>query len=65
MLIPRFPNLPYDSDIAGHRRKQGVVNPAIQIYGRRLYKPQTEIEYLVEFLLVFISKKRLEGIKQE
>jgi hypothetical protein len=34
-------------------------NPAIQLYGRRFYKDQTEIEYLVEFLLVFVSRKKV------
>ncbi|MCP4401946.1 MAG: hypothetical protein GY801_32190 [bacterium] len=57
MFVSRFPNLPYDSDVAGHRKKQKEANPAIQVYGRRFYKPQTEIEYLVEFFLVFVSQK--------
>lgn len=56
MFVSRFPNLPYESDVAGHRKE---ANPATLVYGRRFYKPQTEIEYLVEFLLVFISKKRI------
>ncbi len=32
-------------------------NTAIELYGRRYYKDQTSIEYLAEFLLVFISHK--------
>ena len=32
-------------------------NPAIRLYGRRLYKDQTPVEYLAEFLLVFASQK--------
>jgi hypothetical protein len=65
MIIPRFPDLPPEYDIAGHRRKEGLVNPAIQVYGRRFYKNQTEIEYLVEFLLVFIARKWIDGIEHE
>lgn len=48
MTIKRFPDL-------SHQRIDD--NPAIQLYGRRFYKDQTEIEYLVEFLLVFLSPK--------
>lgn len=32
-------------------------NPAIMLYGRRFYKDQTPVEYLAEFLLVFVSQK--------
>ena len=35
-------------------------NPQIQIYGHRIYKDQTLYEYLLEFLLVFISPKSEE-----
>lgn len=38
----------------------GNNNPAVQLYGRRYYKDQTAVEYLAEFLLVFISPKTLE-----
>lgn len=38
-------------------------NPAIQLFGRRFHKDQTEIEYLVEFLLLFISEKKIEGFE--
>lgn len=48
MTIKRFPDLPHQSIDD---------NPAIQLFGRRFYKDQTEIEYLVEFLLVFLSPK--------
>ncbi|MCW8884236.1 MAG: hypothetical protein OQK12_03140 [Motiliproteus sp.] len=34
-----------------------ATNPAIKLYGRRLYKDQTPIEYLAELLLVFSSPK--------
>lgn len=32
-------------------------NPALRLYGRRFYKDQTPVEYLAEFLLVFVSPK--------
>lgn len=48
MKDKRFPQL-------NHQRIDE--NPAIQIFGRRFYKDQTEIEYLAEFLLVFLSPK--------
>lgn len=38
-------------------------NAAIQIFGRRFYKDQTAIEYLVEFFLVFLSPKYVEDPK--
>jgi len=34
-------------------------NPAIQLFGRRFYKDQTEYEYLIEFLMLFISEKQI------
>lgn len=49
MTIARFP------DLSHHQTDDN--NPAIQLCGRRFYKDQTEIEYLVEFLLVFLSPK--------
>ncbi|MFJ8236355.1 hypothetical protein ACIQ34_11475 [Ureibacillus sp. NPDC094379] len=49
MVLEYFPNYD-DYDI----NKQ---NPQIQIYGHRIYKDQTLYEYLLEFLLVFISPK--------
>ena len=49
--VPRFPQL-------SHQNIDD--NPAIQIFGRRFYKDQTEIEYLVEFLLVFLSPKYVD-----
>lgn len=36
-------------------------NIQIQTYGQRIYKDQTFYEYLLEFLLVFISKKGNKG----
>lgn len=32
-------------------------NPAIKLFGRRFYKDQTPIEYLIEFLMAFSSPK--------
>ena len=49
--VPRFPEL---------AQQAYDINPAIQIFGRRFYKDQTEIEYLVEFLLVFLSPKYVD-----
>lgn len=49
--VSRFPNLE-----PGKEDK----NPAIQLFGRRFYKGQTEIEYLVEFMLLFVSPKRIK-----
>ncbi len=34
-------------------------NPAVQLFGRRFFSDQTVLEYLVEFLLVGHSKKKL------
>lgn len=36
-------------------------NAAVRIYGNRLYKDQTPVEYLAEFLLVFVSPKSEAG----
>ncbi len=49
-LLDRFPAIAEPED-------RGKTNPAIQLYGRRFYKDQTPIEYLAEFLLVFVSPK--------
>lgn len=48
--VPRFPRLP---------QQVADDNAAIQIFGRRFYKDQTDIEYLVEFLLVYFSEKTI------
>ena len=40
-------------------KEPGSDNEAIQIFGRRIYADQSLYEYLIEFLLVFISPKRL------
>ena len=52
LLGARFPSLSTTHDEAA-----ADSNPAIQAYGRRFYKDQTQVEYLAEFLLVFISPK--------
>jgi hypothetical protein len=36
-------------------------NPAIQLFGKRLFNDQTPIELLIEFLLVSVSSKRIGG----
>lgn len=36
-------------------------NPAIQLFGSRLYVDQTQTEFLVEFLLILASSKKIEG----
>ncbi len=50
-------NVPMFPPIEPHRINDA--NPAIQLYGRRFLKEQTEIEYLVEFLLLFVSEKEI------
>jgi hypothetical protein len=50
-LLERFP-LISERDLAADQ-----TNPAIRLYGRRFYKDQTPVEYLAEFLLVFVSPK--------
>lgn len=50
----RFPNIELD-----HRK--GDANPAVRLFGRRLYTDQTSIEFLIELLLVATSKKKLAG----
>lgn len=37
------------------------LNAAVRIYGNRFYKDQTPVEYLAEFLLVFVSPKSENG----
>lgn len=49
MTLEYFPNF-NGYKIAEH-------NPQIQVYGHRLYKDQTLYEFLLEFLLVFMSPK--------
>lgn len=49
--VKRFPNIPLQNEDK---------NPAIQLFGRRFYKDQTEYEYLIEFLLLFVSDKRID-----
>lgn len=38
-------------------------NPAIQLFGNRLFLDQTPTEYLVEFLLLVTSKKSIDSVK--
>lgn len=58
--IPNFlqERFPTDSSVGGSGDK---TNNAIMLYGRRLYKDQTAVEYLAELLLVFISSKTSNG----
>lgn len=49
MTLEYFPKF-QDYKITDH-------NPQIQVYGHRLYKDQTLYEFLLEFLLVFMSPK--------
>ena len=39
--------------------------PQIQVYGHRIYKDQTLYEYLLEFLLVFVSPKSEGTVEYE
>lgn len=52
MLSKRFPQ---NTAVGGDGKDK--TNAAIRLYGRRLYKDQTPVEYLAEFLLVFLSPK--------
>ena len=45
------------------RRQEDQTNLAIEIYGRRIYKDQTLYEYFLEFMLVFLSEKAVNGAK--
>ncbi|GEK14723.1 hypothetical protein [Aliivibrio fischeri] len=58
--IPAFiqERFPSDSSVGGTSDK---TNNAIKLYGRRLYKDQTPVEYLAELLLVFLSAKTSNG----
>lgn len=49
---------PADSSVG---RTGDKTNNAIMLYGRRLYKDQTPVEYLAELLLVFLSAKTSNG----
>lgn len=55
-----FQRFPANTKIAGSSRKDKL-NPAIKLYGRRLYRDQTSVEYLAEFLLAFTSPKLESG----
>lgn len=52
MLEQRFPQ---SASVGGSGGE--TTNSAIMLYGRRFYKDQTPVEYLAEFLLVFLSPK--------
>ncbi len=51
MLCNYFPYNPDDA--------KAMKNPAIQLFGNRLFMDQTVSELLVEFLLVVFSTKRI------
>ena len=53
-----FKRFPPSSEVGDKKDKK---NPAIFLYGRRFYRDQTAIEYLIEFLLVFSSSKTSTG----
>ncbi len=62
MTVRQFNSLEIDEILAPFPPSSGSVdadktNPAIRLYGRRFYKDQTPVEYLAEFLLVFVSPK--------
>ncbi|MEH6626567.1 MAG: hypothetical protein V7739_08985 [Motiliproteus sp.] len=48
---------PFSGGIDSENKDAKNINVANKIYGRRLYKDQTSVEYLSEMLLVFISSK--------
>lgn len=50
----RFPNIEMDN-------RKGDANPAVRLFGRRLFSDQTSIEFLIELLLVATSKKKIAG----
>ena len=50
----RFPNIELDY-------RKGDANPAVRLFGRRFFSDQTPLEFLVEFLLVSTSRKKLSG----
>lgn len=58
ILKDRFPEPSTTQD-----QEETASNPAIKAYGRRFYKDQTQVEYLAELLLVFISLKGPEEQK--
>jgi len=50
-----------DSFPSGISRADNATNPAIQLFGNRLFNDQSPTELLVEFLLVIASSKRVAG----
>ena len=55
MKMAMFPNILLD--------KRTDKNPAVRAFGRRFYRDQTPLEYLVEFLLCFSSTKKSEAVE--
>lgn len=55
-LMERFP-----ANTDSRELNSDQSNTAIRLYGRRLHKDQTPVEYLAEFLLVFASPKQRNG----
>ncbi|NCC97307.1 MAG: hypothetical protein EOM02_10750, partial [Synergistales bacterium] len=54
-MIKTFPSVPSTPP----RRGEMDVNPGILLFGRRFFGDQTNLELLIEFLLVGTSRKRL------
>jgi len=57
LVFIRFP----ETTTLTEKNKTEQTNPAIHLYGLRLYKDQTSVEYLSEFLLAFSSPKLKYG----
>lgn len=55
--VKQFPDIE-DDEIAD-------ANPAIRLFGRRFRDDQTEIEYLIELMLLFVSAKKIGKIRLE
>ncbi|SPD75419.1 conserved hypothetical protein [uncultured Desulfobacterium sp.] len=53
--------MPEQFPLIGLRQNTLDRNPAIRLFGRRLFVDQTVPELLLEFLLVAVSKKRIAG----
>jgi len=49
--VPQFPKI--------EPEKAGAINPAILLFGHRFLSEQTELEYLIEFMLIFVSEKQI------
>jgi len=55
-MLNTFPNITLDSDLYD-------LNPAIQLYGLRLFTDQTNLEFLAELLLVAFSPKSVDDME--